>query len=168
MTKKSNLESDTELQQVGEYQYLGVLPEHWGGPVSPSGGFFASLALRSAGLSSNTGRPFSFQCQFLRSPKFGEIQFDVDVLHSGKSTDVMRVSGYQGDRQCIAAFVRGGNVGEGLSYDYSSPPKIDSPDNLKSMKDRFAPSPIPLFNNFDTKQGDNGKATSQLFHVGNL
>lgn len=151
-----DLQTDTELEPLGDGRYGGSVSRDWE-IWGPMGGVIASFALRAAGAESPFPRPASLACHYLGVAAFGPIEVSVRTLRAARTARSDRVVVTQAGRSVLEALVW--SVGEvsGLTHYEVEPPAVPGPEGLPGM-DELRPGAEPRFrfwNNFESRPLDN-------------
>lgn len=124
----------TALEQVGERRYRAVLHPDWM-TWGPAGGYVAAVALRAAGAATSFDRPASFVCQYLSVARFDAVELRVATLRAGRRTEALHVAMTQNDVPILDANVWAVGPNEGLEHDYTKPPDVPPPGELKEVRE---------------------------------
>lgn len=84
--------------------------EIWG----PNGGYLSAVALRASELAAPDGhRPVSYSCQYLSSPKSGDVDLEVEIAKAGRSSSCINVRMLQNNRMALQAQIWTTNRNDG-------------------------------------------------------
>lgn len=136
--------ADTAIEpvhSVTDGRYRGRLSSDWE-IWGPNGGYVAAVALRAAGVHTTFPRPVSFQAHYLSVGEFDEVDLEVVSLRQSKRAESLRVSMTQKGRPILEALVwtASDNL-EGLEHDYTRPPEVPGPNELKSFEELMPDQP---------------------------
>jgi acyl-CoA thioesterase II len=113
----------------GKYRIkLSNVWEIWG----PNGGYLAAIAMRAASMVAEIRQPASLYCHFLNSPKFEEVELEVEVLKKGRRSESFSVRMRQEGKTMLQALIRTAADAPGYAHQQIEMPEVPSPNNLKT------------------------------------
>ena len=147
------LDDDTPVEgAAGRYRAV-ISPEWevWG----PNGGYVAAIALRAAAAEARIARPVAFAGHYLSVARFAPVDLAVQVVHSGRRSESIRVAMSQEGKPVMEAIVRTAAEAAGLTHDEATLSEVYGPDGLRSNDELHAGSPTyPFWMNLEGRPLD--------------
>jgi acyl-CoA thioesterase-2 len=136
-----DLADDTAVERVDDDRFRATVSPAWA-VQGPLGGYVASIGLRAIAAVSPFTRPASFFCQFLGVADFDTVDLRVTTLRSARTAAAHRVEITQEGRPILEATTWSIGAVDGLEHDLTEPPRVPSPDELKTVPELFADAGI--------------------------
>jgi acyl-CoA thioesterase II len=115
--------------------------EIWG----PNGGYLAAIALRAASMVAEIRQPASLYCHFLNSPKFEEVELQVETLKKGRRSESFSVQMKQSGKTMLQALIRTAADAPGYEHQQIVMPSVPPPDDLKTYDELHPENGRPRF-----------------------
>ncbi|MCB1001760.1 MAG: thioesterase family protein [Acidimicrobiales bacterium] len=115
---------DARVTPVDETHYQASLSPAWRSMLDIHGGYVAAIAARAIEMSlDDPTRPLrSYNAQFLRPARAGEITIHIDTVRSGRTAAFVRGTVTQDNRPVLTATAIAGSDKDGLTFTEVPPP----------------------------------------------
>lgn len=137
----ADFRADTAVERIGGRRFGAVIKEAWSGPPGPNGGYVAALILRAirAAVGDPGREPRSLTVHYLRPPREGEVEIEVEIERAGRRATTCTAWMRQGGRTTCAALCA-------LSVDFEAaaewstpPPAAPDPETLAPVDTGLPP-----------------------------
>jgi acyl-CoA thioesterase len=148
----SRFTRDTAVRPLGDGRYEATIDPAWR-VERPNGGYVAAIVLRAVTteLADASRPPRSLTVHYLRPPENGPVEIAVTVERSGRRMSSVSARLDQGGRTLALALVAAGQPqSTAFTHDVATMPDVPPPEDLEPLPP--APFPVPIRDNFDTRQ----------------
>ena len=143
---------NTAVSPLGDGRYAATIDPAWR-VERPNGGYVAAILLRAVTteLADPSRSPRSFTIHYLRPPEDGPVEVAVAVERSGRRMSTVSAQLEQDGRTLALALVAAGQPQSTVfTHDVATMPDVPPPEDLDPAPP--APFPVPIRDNFDTRQ----------------
>ena len=115
----------------------------WG----PLGGYLAALAYQASSEVIPNMPVTSFYCQYVSAARFDEVEIEVDILKSGRTTVTSRVDMRQRNKLILTALLTHVQTESQFEHEHHEKPQVKAPHHYLDIRELVAPAsePVPLW-----------------------
>jgi Acyl-CoA thioesterase C-terminal domain/Acyl-CoA thioesterase N-terminal domain len=113
----------TELTDLGDGTFRGLVSAAWTIAGRPNGGYLLSMLARAATTVTPHDHVIAASSHYLRSPRPGPVTVTAEVLRTGRSASQVRARMGQADQACVEALITVGHLDRDTSahWDVGAP-----------------------------------------------
>jgi acyl-CoA thioesterase len=145
--------SNINIQKLRDGTYSAVLSKSWD-VWGPNGGYLCALMMMAVGEEAQGNVPVSYMGQYLRSPRYDEVEINVDCIKQGKLTSAFDVSMVQDGKIMARAAVWVG-LPRNTTMDYQLRYQSDNFISLQDAVGRPPVGPMPMWDNLEIRKVTN-------------